>query len=1090
MRQGPATPHPGGPPPPDRPPAMVDQSPPQGSVPPQAQPPRQPQPQSPQPQRQMSTLPPPPQFAQPTWDTLVSPTAKSGSSHIIPPLDFERDQNHPQTPLTHSNTQLTTITERSYAQDEHTRGPAPNQAVSGGGSGPQYSPVLTNEPEDVVSKAILDWMPEGDKRNMAIPRNSQESYFSGTASRPDSKFTPTPTTAAMAASRSAPGALPSPADIRPAPSNVPPPASTPPVAAAPMRRATTDSPRPGVSPESKTPPLSSMGQRSPSMLTTQTSLRSDTAPYANDAMGSISTHYTQSMDTVGSGPRQPTLKLGPANVPPQEVKDLPPTPYSPPLSRESSGLVPVESPKDFVFDESGMIYMPPSASPPARPSRTNTGPPTSAPSSAVDSTTSPSSSSAPSTRETEARAEQIQRKQTAFEDLSSVNPPPEVVPDAASHGVRALAIGRRPSGARANPTPRRVNLPSSDFENHQEETTDSDRDPAPIPPSAARYPRNTADMDDLGADALAALSFAEHGDEAAKKPMQPPRLQTPPPVTPGSAGVTPLYPSSFASGKAAERKAKLEAQNAAAQAAISKPGRPSGGASGKAKGGWNESSDEEEDDEEDDDEDEDEGPSRGREKLGATSAGSVPSIYAPQPQQRSRLATGGGTFADYGAPPRPLPSPDSHTRASRVLPPIPGRSPTGYPNSQENQLRAQQEYSHGVIQSQSRSSSGQYDDLGRPRTYYDDAPQHMRRDVDRSGSRERPPAPPRQSIWTSVLDPNTKTAPNSGNNKDTFITLEPNQTMTKAFAPQGLLQAGIQDKEDRSAKRQEELARESGASLVNVPSKPPPPQTGLLGAITAHERDRKREGGVGAALTERERERRMAEERQRKIDELQRQQLEYAQSTGASVAGGPPGMYDMYGGGGGGGVSPGGHMMNPMMMNPMMTGNSMMMGNPMMMGGMMPYGGFPQGWGMPAQTPQQYQMMAAQAAAAEAYRNAMMSFSQAGSVAPSEAGGGDQRAVSPLPPAQMMGSPWGGMPGMLNPMMTGMSGFGPQGYAMAPPNFGGYDNLQPPAGPHARFSSYQSSPVNHGGNLEEPPSRQDSNESPANGQRAPRHGPS
>ena len=92
--------------------------------------------------------------------------------------------------------------------------------------------------------------------------------------------------------------------------------------------------------------------------------------------------------------------------------------------------------------------------------------------------------------------------------------------------------------------------------------------------------------------------------------------------------------------------------------------------------------------------------------------------------------------------------------------------------------------------------------------------------------------------------------------------------MTKAFAPHGLLSAGLQDKQDRSAKRQEELARETGASLINVPNKPPPPQTGLLGAVTAHERERKREGGLGATLTERERERRLAEERQRKLDEF------------------------------------------------------------------------------------------------------------------------------------------------------------------------------------------------------------------------------
>jgi CCR4-NOT transcriptional complex subunit CAF120 len=96
-----------------------------------------------------------------------------------------------------------------------------------------------------------------------------------------------------------------------------------------------------------------------------------------------------------------------------------------------------------------------------------------------------------------------------------------------------------------------------------------------------------------------------------------------------------------------------------------------------------------------------------------------------------------------------------------------------------------------------------------------------------------------------------------GSNK--FIELEEPQTrLIQAFAPHGLLQAGMQDKQDRSAKRQEELAREMGASLVNVPSKPPAPSAGLLGAVAQHERERKNAGGIGATLTDREREKRLA----------------------------------------------------------------------------------------------------------------------------------------------------------------------------------------------------------------------------------------
>ena len=276
------------------------------------------------------------------------------------------------------------------------------------------------------------------------------------------------------------------------------------------------------------------------------------------------------------------------------------------------------------------------------------------------------------------------------------------------------------------------------------------------------------------------------------------------------------------------------------------------------------------------------------------------------------------------------------------------------------------------------------------------------------------PVAPRH-MWSQVLDPghNPGAVPETNNPRGTFIQLDPpEQTMTKAFTPHGLLSAGLQDKEDRSAKRQEELARETGASLINVPNKPPPPQTGLLGAITAHERDRKREGGVGAALTEREREKRLAEERQRKLDELQRQQLEQMQQGGS--------MYGQQLAG----FNP---MMNPM--NPMMMGVNPMMPSFMGYPGMMPNFGNPQ------------HMFAAQQAA-QAYQQAMVSLSQAGSQIGGEGGTptpmsmmmtGAGMAPSPAPINPMMtgGGMGGASPAPLSPMMTGggMGAFDPR-YSM------------------------------------------------------------
>lgn len=304
------------------------------------------------------------------------------------------------------------------------------------------------------------------------------------------------------------------------------------------------------------------------------------------------------------------------------------------------------------------------------------------------------------------------------------------------------------------------------------------------------------------------------------------------------------------------------------------------------------------------------------------------------------------------------------------------------------------------------------------------------------------PGAARQNIWSSVLDAKGDSGmppPNNSNNRDTFVQIEtPAETMTKAFTPQGLLSAGMQDKQDRSAKRQEELAREAGASLINVPNKPPPPQVGLLGAITAHEREKKREGGIGATLTEREREKRLAEDRQRRLDELQRQQLEQQQQYAAQFGG--MGMY-------GGGLTPQMTGMNPMMSGgfggyPQMMGSQSMYFNPMFN----PMMGNPQ------------HMFAAQQAA-QAYQQAMIAMSTAGSQVGGEGGNGNNggrgspgTGMGPMggasSPAPMMGGGMGydprmsmmGFGGMM-PMMGGMPGMAsPMGMQMTGgSNVGGVD---------------------------------------------------
>lgn len=571
--------------------------------------------------------------------------------------------------------------------------------------------------------------------------------------------------------------------------------------------------------------------------------------------------------------------------------------------------------------------------------------------------------------------------------------------------------------------------------------------PPPQPPKSVFNNNNSNDDSAANEDVLAALSYLNVADGDATGTSGSDG-QHQPPLSASSMGSGPQqkeqqqFKSSFApSSSAAKRKAKAQAQQAAHHAATHKPGRANGRKKSKVAGAWNDSSDEEDEDDEDEDEDADSDvdPVAQRMQGSASSHGQQgrPSVYG-------QLA--GDMAGQQGPPP--------HLRAPRTLPQPPSSSGSR-PGTDDH---------HNNYAQPRRLPSDQFSDR---RTYYGDDGTQIRLQ-----SEVPQPGAARQTVWSQVLDPGRNVNPLEQNTRDTFVQLEPSETMTKAFTPQGLLSAGLQDRQDRSAKRQEELARETGASLINVPNKPPPPQTGLLGAITAHERERKREGGVGAALTEREREKRLAEERQRRFDEQQRQQMEQMQQ-GGSMYGGygyNPMMNPMMMG------------MNPMMMNPMMTGGltPMMTGggmNPMMTGGgMNPMMGYP---GM--LNPQQ--MYAAQQAAAAAYQQAMMAFSTTGSqvggeggqpgmgpMGPHMSGGG----MSPIgqnmsgggmsPMGQNMAgggmSPMGqnmtggGMPGfdprmsmMSMPMMGGMGGMGGgsgMGMGMAPTMSGNFDSRFPP----------------------------------------------
>ncbi|CAG8597194.1 2521_t:CDS:1 [Dentiscutata erythropus] len=91
------------------------------------------------------------------------------------------------------------------------------------------------------------------------------------------------------------------------------------------------------------------------------------------------------------------------------------------------------------------------------------------------------------------------------------------------------------------------------------------------------------------------------------------------------------------------------------------------------------------------------------------------------------------------------------------------------------------------------------------------------------------------------------------------------------FRPNSLLDSMPQSQP--SAREQEQMARETGAPLINLQEKPKDPQTGLVGAITAREQHRKAIGsGLLARNAEIERERAFDRERERRLIE-QRQQM-------------------------------------------------------------------------------------------------------------------------------------------------------------------------------------------------------------------------
>ena len=418
------------------------------------------------------------------------------------------------------------------------------------------------------------------------------------------------------------------------------------------------------------------------------------------------------------------------------------------------------------------------------------------------------------------------------------------------------SLGRKPSGARALPPKKQ---PVSAVARPLEPTSEAAEAPMAqpstgglAPETATATPQNmpgampslpsegvqqrtqrlgsTNTIPDLGEDAASFMAFA---DQPSPNKLPPATLPTKPtststatavPVEHGVNATQDAPRSSFAPSQAAlDRRAKADDAAAEQERAKRMPG-----AGKKAGGGGDWSGSEDEDETVDS-------------PLAVTSQ-KPPAPQSTQDTTRSLPTTVPLTNLNPTPPPvtaKP-PAPQRVASVTRALPAIP--RPNGGPLS-PLPLPPTQPMDRPSTRSPAASGGMA-------------APNPLPQPPQPAYSQTQPPPAARQTIWNANFSADHGLEPTRSGK---FIDAEdPQEKLTKAISPHGLLQAGMQDKEDRSAKRQEEMARETGTSLVNIPSKPPPPQTGLLGALAEHEKDRKNAGGIGATITERENQKRIA----------------------------------------------------------------------------------------------------------------------------------------------------------------------------------------------------------------------------------------
>jgi len=243
----------------------------------------------------------------------------------------------------------------------------------------------------------------------------------------------------------------------------------------------------------------------------------------------------------------------------------------------------------------------------------------------------------------------------------------------------------------------------------------------------------------------------------------------------------------------------------------------------------------------------------------------VPAVLPPEPQEDETWLYGAPDL-EFPTEPLELHDPAKAEQEAAKASEAVNQEPLAYPSSFGRRTKQAQQAAQSMMHSSSRpgrdpgavpvSSHDWADDDEDTEEGVTTSPAAMPTSMSDLGASHlnlSPPAPeslsgarlPSFGNMSSISSPSAsvasfraKNASSTSLGRTTFVKFdEPANSSQNPYTPHGLLASSPQDKHERSARMREQGPREAGQPLVNVPSKPPPPQAGLMGAI--HSRDRR-----------------------------------------------------------------------------------------------------------------------------------------------------------------------------------------------------------------------------------------------------------